>query len=240
MNMKQWKESVNNQSWDDRNEFWYWRNKAVEYFNLKKGEVIHHLMDTDEQKRFNREHYERWGFDFDGTMKYCVKMTKEEHDAYHVSLRKGKRNTPEHNKHVSESLKKLYATPEGKEIQKRCRENQWARDGAHEQQSNKLKEYFSDPENRKKLSESMKGLILWTDGNHKFWAKECPEGCWKAESPNKGKHLHGKRCRKIRCIETQEVFWLYEVTDKYPKASHCRDVADGIRKISGGLHWEWV
>lgn len=47
-------------------------------------------------------------------MRYAIKMTKEEHDAYHVSLRKGKHNSKEHNQRVSESLKKFYKTPEGK------------------------------------------------------------------------------------------------------------------------------
>ena len=98
MNRKEWKKL----SKDKKNkEFWFWRNKAVKFFNLQKGEVIHHLIETEEQKEFNKSYYERWGFDFDNVMKYCIKMTKEEHDNYHSSLRKGKHNTNEHNKNVS-------------------------------------------------------------------------------------------------------------------------------------------
>jgi len=62
---------------------WNFRNKAVKYFNCKKGEVIHHLRETEEQRQFNDQYYERWGFDFDGEMKYAIKMTKEEHSNYH-------------------------------------------------------------------------------------------------------------------------------------------------------------
>lgn len=240
MNMKEWKYHSKNP--ENRKEFFYWRNKAVQYFNLKPGEVIHHLMETPEQKEFNSKYYERWGFDFNGEMKYCVKMLKEQHDEYHVSLRKGKHNTEEHNKKVSEGLKKFYQTPEGKETLKRSKEKFWARENAHEHQSEVLKLYYSNEENRKKLSDKLKGIKLWTNGEEFTYSHECPEGFWKAESFNKGKHWVQKdKIRLVRCIETDEILNVNEVRFKYPKAAeHVRDVANGKRHKAGGLHWEWV
>jgi len=81
MNQKQWKEKIKNKQTQD--DFWYWRNKAKKYFNLQKGYVIHHLRDTTEQQTFNNLYYERWGFDFDGVMKYCICITLDEHRKLH-------------------------------------------------------------------------------------------------------------------------------------------------------------
>ena len=224
-------------------EFWYWRNKAVDYFCLQKGEVIHHLIDTEEQKEFNKNNYERWGFDFNGEMKYCVKMTKEEHDEYHVSLRKGKQNSKTHNENVSKSLKLLYSTPEGKEIIKKSQEKRWSKKENHEKQSECLKKYFSNPENRKKLSETMTGLKLWTNGEKKIFSHECPDGYVKADSPTKGRNWFQKsKIKMIRCIETDEILNVNEVRTKkeYGNTTHAGEVADGKRKIAGGFHWGWV
>ena len=239
MNMKEWKSNI--KIVENRKDFFYWRNKAVQYFNLKPGEVIHHLMETDEQKEFNSKYYERWGFDFDGQMKYCVKMSKEDHDAYHVSLRRGKHNTAEHNKKVSDGLKKYYKTPEGELTKKIAKEKFWSRENAHQHQSEAIKKYFSNEENRKKLSDSMKGLKMWTNGEKRIWAHECPDGYWPCESPIKGKTwVQKNKIKLVKCIETGEVLNINEVRFKYPNASHVREAANGTRNLAGGYHWEWV
>ena len=240
MNRKEWKKLSKSKK---NKEFWYWRNKAVKFFNLQKGEVIHHLIETDEQKEFNKKYYERWGFDFNETMKYCIKMTKEEHDNYHASLRKGKHNSKEHNKKVSESLKFFYSTTEGKESVRKAQEKRWANEKNHKKQSQSLKKYFSNEDNRKKLSDSMKGLRLWTNGVEKVYAHECPEGYVKAESPIKGKHWYQKaKIKMIMCVETGEILNVNEVKTKemYNYTTHAAEVADGKRKSAGGFHWVWV
>ena len=234
--------------------FWFWRNEAVKYFNLQPGEVIHHLMETEEQKIFNKNYYERWGFDLDGNMRYAIKMTKEEHDNYHSSLRKGKHNSKEHNQHVSESLKKFYQTPEGKLSQQKSRKGQWSREGAHEKQSEAIKKYFSNEENRKKLSETMKEFSFWTDGEHTVYQKECPEGWHKGQGTLK---VNGEKREKnhpkfisrrlysgklLKCVETGELFDIYEPNFRKSKKvpGHAIDAANGIRNKAGGLHWVWV
>jgi hypothetical protein len=83
MNQREWKL----QSRSKIKGIFEFRNKAVKIFNLQKGEIIHHLRETEEQRVFNDTYYERWGIDFNGDMKFAIKMTKEEHTHYHaVSL----------------------------------------------------------------------------------------------------------------------------------------------------------
>lgn len=235
--------------------FWYWRNKAVKYFNLQKGEVIHHLMETEDQKSFNKKYYERWGFDFDGQMKYAIKMTKEEHDKYHSSLRKGKHNTEEHNKKVSDGIKNKWKDNSYRKRVLSTRKEYWNNsEGAHEKQSEALKNYFSNKENRKKLSETMKGFTFWTDGLHTVYQKECPEGWYRGYGTLKvngekrekkhfavisRRHYNGKL---LKCVETGELFDVYELDFRKNKKVpiHAVDVANGYRNIAGGYHWIWI
>jgi hypothetical protein len=80
---------------------WEFRNKAVKHFNIQKGEIIHHLRETEEQRQFNDQHYERWGFDFDGEMKYCIKMTAQEHRLYHGQSKETRKKKSIHNARLS-------------------------------------------------------------------------------------------------------------------------------------------
>lgn len=50
---------------------------------------IHHGDDTEECRKYNEEHYERWGMNADGTFeygKYVVFMTHSQHTSYHNNL----------------------------------------------------------------------------------------------------------------------------------------------------------
>lgn len=71
---------------------------------------IHHLRDTEEQRKYNDEHYELWGHNLDGTFeygKYVVFWTHEHHVTYHTL-------SEETRLKLSDSLKMFYATNEGK------------------------------------------------------------------------------------------------------------------------------
>lgn len=159
-------------------DFWFYRNKAVKYFNLQKGEVIHHLFETKEQQDFNNSFYERWGFDFDGQMKYCVKMKKEDHDKYHSNLLKGKPKTDEHKQKISNSVKAFWSTPEGKEKSKIAREKQWSHESMRTTRTKKLQEYNKRPDIIKKKQEIAKGSFIWTNGERNTQSKECPGEGW--------------------------------------------------------------
>ena len=105
MNQKEWRLKSRNKNKEPN--FWYWRNKAIKYFNLQKGQVIHHLRDTEEQCIFNDKYYERWGFDFNEKMKYCICISKEEHLKIH-SISEDTR------KRMSESAKKRECPNKGR------------------------------------------------------------------------------------------------------------------------------
>lgn len=86
MNQKEWKSSPM------YNGKYFWHNKArklqrsLQYNSNPKAVVIHHLRDTEEQRKYNDTYYERWGFNEDGTFeygKYIIFVTEDEHSAIH-------------------------------------------------------------------------------------------------------------------------------------------------------------
>ena len=70
-----------------------WKTDGKGYLNQrtdKNARVIHHLRDTEEQRKYNDEHYELFGFEIDESGneifnygKYVVFWTKEHHNEYH-------------------------------------------------------------------------------------------------------------------------------------------------------------
>jgi len=65
--------------------------KSLQYNKDPNAVVIHHLRDTEEQRKYNDEHYELWGHNLDGTFeygKYVVFVTKEEHTQKFINVQK--------------------------------------------------------------------------------------------------------------------------------------------------------
>ena len=101
--------------------------------NITSKCVVHHRDDTEECIKYNNEHYERWGFNEDGTFeygKYVIFMTNVEHAGYHHTCDKlspetrakmssakiGDKN-PNYGKHLSEETKaKISAACRGKQL----------------------------------------------------------------------------------------------------------------------------
>ena len=88
MNQKEWKKSG---KFPGKYK-WYHLTRRFQrslcYEQDPNATVIHHLRDTEEQRKYNDEHYEFWGFNQDGTFeygKYVVFWTKEKHDSYHAA-----------------------------------------------------------------------------------------------------------------------------------------------------------
>lgn len=90
MNQKDWKMS---DKFPGKFE-WYNKTrklqKSLVYNEDKNATVIHHLRDTEEQRKYNDEHYELWGFEIDENGnehfeygKYVIFVTKEEHTNIH-------------------------------------------------------------------------------------------------------------------------------------------------------------
>lgn len=64
--------------------------KSLQYNQDPNATVRHHLRDTEEQRKYNDEHYELWGFEIDENGnehfeygKYVIFVTKEEHLEIH-------------------------------------------------------------------------------------------------------------------------------------------------------------
>lgn len=93
MNQKTWKDYCNtNKSLIDFSFYNRVRNiqKSFHHNPDPNAVVIHHLRDTEEQRKYNDEHYELWGFEIDENGneyfeygKYVVFITKEEHTEIH-------------------------------------------------------------------------------------------------------------------------------------------------------------
>lgn len=128
MNQKEWKKSG---KFPGKHE-WYNKTrkiqKSLKYNSNPESKVIHHLRDTEEQRKYNDEHYEFWGFNQDGTFeygKYVIFLTKEEHTEVHKcseeTIKKKLENQPRginhhlYGKHQSDEVKeKLRLTNLGK------------------------------------------------------------------------------------------------------------------------------
>ena len=132
----------------------YWANKCREiqksliYNPNPAAAVRHHLMDTEEQRKYNDEHYEYFGFNQDGTFeygKYIVFVTKEEHQIIHGN--KGEDN-PMYGKHHSNDVKAI--------ISKTSKER-WKNEDYKKHMSDVMKNREFSKEHRRKLSESKLG-----------------------------------------------------------------------------------
>lgn len=154
MNQKQWKLEKTRVKPEDRKEFFKFRNLAVKELGLKKGYVIHHLRDTEEQRAFNDTYYERWGYDFDGVCKYCVLMKVEDHRAYH-------RLSEETRKKIGDSNKATKSTAEYRERVSGKNSHMYGKhrelsDITKQKISEGIKEFFKDEDNRIARSNALK------------------------------------------------------------------------------------
>lgn len=232
MNRQQWK------NLDKKSSDWFWRNKAVSYFNLQQGQIIHHLRDTKEQRDFNDKYYERWGFDFDGIMKYCVVMDAQAHREYHSNLRKGSSLTEKDKQKISKATKEAMNTEEVKKNVSIGQSKRFSSSEERAKQSKRLKSFFTNEENKKiwleKIREAKKDKKWFTNGKKDIFSKDCPEGYYEGRS--KIKNIPSKKRKKIKCIETGIIY------DSVSETGICKagEVANGKRETAGGLHWEWV
>ena len=170
MNRKEWKDFCKT----DRSKAYYWYNKVTKKrisreFESdprtdKDAKVIHHLRDTEEQRKYNNEHYELFGFEIDENGnehfeygKYVVFWTKEHHIEYH-------KHSEETRELLSKSLKLTFSTEAQKNKRSAQRRSEW-----NDERRYKYSIMFSGENNgnygkkasdelRKMLSESHKGI----------------------------------------------------------------------------------
>ena len=224
MNRKDWRELCK----DNSKSAFAWYNKvrkmllSKEFESLencdKDAKVIHHLRDTEEQRKYNDEHYELFGFeiDEDGNEyfeygKYVVFWTKDHHDKYHhlseetrkkmsESLRGS--NNPWYGKHLSDKTRLLISIKNrGKLVgEKHPMYGKHHTEEARKKVSDANKGKIISQEQRLKISNSMRAII------DDAWRKRVSDhikGLWRADEyrtnqinrlsgenhPNYGKHL---------------------------------------------------
>lgn len=201
MNFSEWH---NSPKYDGK---YKWYNKTKSILLSRKFECdgeadrnstdIHHLRDTEEQRKYNDEHYELWGFNEDGTFeygKYVVFWTHEHHTYYHSKI------SEESRQKRSEIAKSLWENDEyrNKVVGKRSGELHWCygkhRDEETREKISKSLSGENHPNYGKHLSDETKGRISEKNKGKAFrlGAKNSPEHNKKISDANKGRFVGEK------------------------------------------------
>lgn len=126
--------------------------------NITEKCVVHHRDDTEETRKYNAEHYNKWGFNENDEFiegQYVIFMTLKDHIKYHHT---GAQRSEEICKHISESLKGNH-TNKQYEALARLHASQVGVD-------NPMYGKKHSEESRRKMSEHSKGQISPMKGKH--------------------------------------------------------------------------
>lgn len=100
-------------------------------------------------------------------------------------------------------------------------------------------------EYRKKVSKTV--TKLWQKGIYKprtseDWTTEMRQRARESQlnSPNKKRGTEHPCARKIRCVETGEVFGCIKFANEKYGGKTIKDAASGRQKTARGLHWEYI
>lgn len=161
---------------------WFYYNKtrniqkSLQYNQDPNAVIIHHLRDTEEQRKHNDEYYELWGHNLDGTFeygKYVIFVTKEEHIEIHCDSDETKQKKSNASKlnwqnesYRTNLLKKMKDSWNGNEERKKLTSTILT--GRHHSEEskrlmsehNQYKGKHLPDEVKKKISESEKGKVI--------------------------------------------------------------------------------
>ena len=164
----------------------------------KDAKVIHHLRDTEEQRKYNDEHYELFGINLDGAFeygKYVVFWTKEHHNSYHhqsdetkvkrANSNRGKKRSNETRAKMSRSLLKRFANYDARKKISDSEKASWTEECREQARVNNTGE--KNPMYGKSLSKeacdskssSMKAL--WSDDEYKQRVSKSIRESWTDE-----------------------------------------------------------
>lgn len=210
---------MNQKEWEKSGKFpgkyeWYNKTrkiqKSLQYNTNSNATVIHHLRDTEEQRKYNDEHYELWGHNLDGTFeygKYVIFVTKEQHSQIHMcseeTMKKKLENQPRginhhlYGKHQSDEVKeklrlinlgKHHSEETCKKISEHSAKNRLGKHHTDEAKQ-KLRETnlgrHHSEESKQSISNTLKGI------------KRSDETKQKISIANKGKVVSEETKRKI-------------------------------------------
>ena len=194
MNQKEWKESLD---CCDKH-LWYNKTRKIQrslQFNEDKtATVIHHLRDTEEQRKYNDDHYELWGFEIDedgnehfAYGKYVIFVTKEEHAEIHKRSEETKMKISEATKAAMLSKEvryKIRAVHTGKKLSEEHKKKIMNSMPDVRGENNPMYGRHLSEEHKKKISESEKGKIT-----SEYTKKKQSESKLGEKNPMYGKHL---------------------------------------------------
>lgn len=250
MNRKEWKELCK----IDKSKAHYWYNKVTkkriskEFESLencdKDAKVIHHLRDTEEQRKYNNEHYEMFGFEIDENGnehfeygKYVVFWTKEHHNEYHKCSEETrhkrseslKKNPPMKGKHHTDSALEKIRAARAKQIFSEETINKH-RENSTRMWADPIFRFAHSGENAKmygrKLSDEIKHNMSiaqksWWD-NHPEKKLEASDRFKGENNPNYGK-THSEDTKK-RMSDTHKML----MTDK--RREECKNIVLAVRE----------
>lgn len=202
MNCKEWWTQYNKDKLTLDFEY-YNRTKEIQrslQFNTDKNvTVIHHLRDTEEQRKYNDEHYELWGYNLDGTFeysKYVIFVTHEEHVNIH-------RHSEETRNKISESLSNYWTIEKRAEYSKKISGDRNPFYGKHHTpgkfsgESNGMYGKHHTDEAKQQISEANKNKIVSQETRDKLSKSSSGENngmygkCHTEESVYKMQHSSG-------------------------------------------------
>lgn len=160
-----------------RNALKQWRAEN----NITEKCAVHHRDDTEETRKYNSEHYERWGFNDNGEFiegQYVIFMTCAEHAAYHNKQRSGENSPLYGRKHSTETCQKISESKKGKKHSEETR----AKISASLQGEN-------NPNYGKKLSDEARTKISTNNGRYWKGKKFSEEHRTKISSAYQGKKV---------------------------------------------------
>lgn len=222
MNQKEWKKSG---KFPGKYE-WYNNTRKIQksltYNPDLNATVIHHLRYTEEQRKYNDEHYELWGFEIDENGnehfeygKYVIFLTKEEHSKIHACSEETRNKISKSNKGriVTEETKKKLSESWTKErkllysLSHRGKNNNFYGGKFSEsvlaKMSKSSKERWEDPQYRIHMHIVLTGRKMSEESKHKI--SEATRG---ENNPFYGKHHSDETKETIK--QKSNAYWSLE------------------------------
>ena len=206
MNRKEWKDLCK----IDKAKAHYWYNKVTKKRISKEFEsdprtdkdakVIHHLRDTDEQRKYNDEHYELFGFELDENGnehfeygKYVVFWTKEHHNEYHHC-------SEETRKKRSESLKGIPRTDEWRKKLSDSNKGKTIPDEQRKQISESVSNLYKSEDYRERHSKATKEAMWRPDVRQRLL-----DGCKKRPPQSKESRRQAGESNRAKPVSNEDV-----------------------------------
>jgi hypothetical protein len=179
--------------------------KSLKYNSDPRATVRHHLRDTEEQRKYNDEHYELWGFEIDENGnehfeygKYMIFVTPEEHAEIH-------RCSEETRKKLSESLKWIPRTDEWRKKIGESNKGKTIPDEQRKQISESVKNYYALEGSKEKTSKATKEAMQRPDVRQRFL-----DGCKKRPPISKEIRQKAAEANKAKPLSEGDIIILYK------------------------------